>query len=106
MAGEVDGQVPAAADATRKSRLMMSTVVQVLCVPHDPTLPRFVALGDPNVDVQVKGDRFRATARVAGPDEKPEMWAKMIEVWPAYDDDQKKSSREISVVVPHRAESG
>ena len=23
----------------------MSTVVQVLCVPHDPTLPRFVALG-------------------------------------------------------------
>jgi deazaflavin-dependent oxidoreductase (nitroreductase family) len=59
---------------------------------------------DPNVEVQIKGDRFRATARVAGPYEKPEMWAKMVEVWPSYDDYQKKTEREIPVVVLHRAE--
>jgi deazaflavin-dependent oxidoreductase (nitroreductase family) len=59
---------------------------------------------DPNVQVQIKGERFRATAHVAGPEEKPDMWAKMIEIWPAYDDYQKKTSREIPVVVLHRAE--
>jgi deazaflavin-dependent oxidoreductase (nitroreductase family) len=63
-------------------------------------------LADPNVEVQIKGDRFRATARVADPTEKPEMWAKMVDVWPAYDDYQKKTSREIPVVVLHRAEPG
>ena len=58
---------------------------------------------DPNVEVQIKGERFRATARVAGPEEKPEMWAKMVEVWPDYDEYQKKTSREIPVVVLQRA---
>jgi deazaflavin-dependent oxidoreductase (nitroreductase family) len=57
---------------------------------------------DPNVEVQIKGDRFRATARVATPDEKPEMWAKMAEAWPDYNEYQKKTSREIPVVVLER----
>ena len=60
---------------------------------------------DPDVEVQIKGDRFRATARVADPVEKPEMWAKMTEVWPAYVEYQKKTSRDIPVVVLHRVES-
>jgi deazaflavin-dependent oxidoreductase (nitroreductase family) len=59
---------------------------------------------DPNVEVQIKGDRFRATARVANPQEKPEMWAKMTDVWPDYDEYQKKTSREIPVVVLQRAD--
>jgi deazaflavin-dependent oxidoreductase (nitroreductase family) len=57
---------------------------------------------DPDVEVQIKGDRFRATARVADATEKPEMWAKMTDVWPAYDEYQKKTSRDIPVVVLHR----
>ena len=57
---------------------------------------------DPNVEVQIKGDRFRATARVATPAEKPEMWAKMAEVWPDYDEYQTKTTREIPVVVLER----
>ena len=60
---------------------------------------------DPNVEVQIKNERFRATARVASPEEKPEMWAKMVDVWPDYDEYQKKTSREIPVVVLERAES-
>ncbi|GIM95316.1 nitroreductase family deazaflavin-dependent oxidoreductase [Paractinoplanes toevensis] len=57
---------------------------------------------DPNVEVQVKGDRFGATARVATPAEKPAMWAAMTEVWPDYDEYQKKTDREIPVVVLER----
>ncbi|WP_020418126.1 nitroreductase family deazaflavin-dependent oxidoreductase [Amycolatopsis sp. ATCC 39116] len=58
---------------------------------------------DPNVEVQIKGERFKAVARVATPDEKPAMWAKMAEVWPDYDEYQKKTTREIPVVVLERA---
>jgi deazaflavin-dependent oxidoreductase (nitroreductase family) len=58
---------------------------------------------NPDVQVQVKGDRFPARARTAGPDEKPEMWRKMAATWPAYDDYQKKTDREIPVVVLERA---
>lgn len=58
---------------------------------------------DPNVEVQVKGDRFRATARVATPAEKPRMWAKMVEAWPDYDQYQTQTSREIPVVVLERS---
>jgi deazaflavin-dependent oxidoreductase (nitroreductase family) len=54
---------------------------------------------DPNVEVQVKGDRFRAHARVATVEEKPAMWQQMVEVWPDYDTYQTKTSREIPVVV-------
>ncbi|WP_337061267.1 nitroreductase family deazaflavin-dependent oxidoreductase [Kineococcus sp. G2] len=57
---------------------------------------------DPDVEVQVKGERFRARARVATPEEKPRMWASMVEVWPDYEDYQRQTSREIPVVVLER----
>ncbi|TQS42524.1 nitroreductase family deazaflavin-dependent oxidoreductase [Cryptosporangium phraense] len=57
---------------------------------------------DPAVEVQVKGDRFAARARVATPEEKPGMWAEMVSAWPDYDEYQKKTSREIPVVVLER----
>jgi deazaflavin-dependent oxidoreductase (nitroreductase family) len=57
---------------------------------------------NPEVEVQVLGDRFKARARTATPEEKPEMWNKMTATWPAYDDYQKKSDREIPVVVLER----
>ena len=56
----------------------------------------------PEVGVQVRGDRFRARARVATDDEKPEMWRKMAAAWPAYDDYQQKTDRQIPVVVLER----
>ena len=58
---------------------------------------------DPDVEVQIKGERFRARARVATPEEKPEMWARMVEVWPDYANYQRKTAREIPVVVLERA---
>ena len=57
---------------------------------------------DPEVKAQVKGDRFTARARTATPEEKPEMWKVMTSEWPAYDEYQSKTDREIPVVVLER----
>lgn len=58
---------------------------------------------NPEVDVQVKGDRFKARARTATPGEKPELWRTMTSHWPAYDQYQERTEREIPVVVLERA---
>jgi deazaflavin-dependent oxidoreductase (nitroreductase family) len=57
---------------------------------------------EPEAEVQVKGDRFRARAREATPQEKPRMWREMVSQWPAYDQYQEKTEREIPVVVLER----
>lgn len=59
---------------------------------------------DPEVGVQVKGDRFKARARDATPEEKPEMWKTMTAEWPAYDDYQNRTERNIPVVVLERSD--
>jgi hypothetical protein len=67
---------------------------------------RIVAYFDqenPEVDVQVKGDRFKATARTATDEEKPRLWEIMVEEWPAYNDYQDKTDREIPVVILERS---
>ena len=53
----------------------------------------------PDVDVQVMGDRFAATARTASPDEKESLWPIMTAEWPQYDQYQAKTDREIPVVI-------
>jgi deazaflavin-dependent oxidoreductase (nitroreductase family) len=63
----------------------------------------YVNLRDhPEVDVQVHGDRFRARARTATDDEKPRLWREMVGHWPAYDEYQRKTDRDIPVVVLER----
>jgi len=57
---------------------------------------------NPEVGVQIKGETFRARARVATPEEKPAMWAHMLEVWPDYAEYQTKTDREIPIVVLER----
>ena len=57
---------------------------------------------NPEVEVQVKGDRFKARARTASAEEKPEMWQTMVAEWPDYDDYQQQTEREIPVVVLER----
>ncbi|ADG88817.1 hypothetical protein TBS_11200 [Thermobispora bispora] len=59
-------------------------------------------VANPEVEVQIKRDRFRARARTATPEEKPDMWRVMTRAWPAYDEYQRKTSREIPVVVLER----
>lgn len=59
-------------------------------------------LDNPEVTVQIKGDVFKALARVATAEEKPALWEHMTQVWPDYDDYQKKTSRPIPIVVLER----
>jgi deazaflavin-dependent oxidoreductase (nitroreductase family) len=57
---------------------------------------------EPEVDVQVWGERFKARARTASAEEKPEIWKTMVSEWPAYDEYQQRTEREIPVVVLER----
>jgi proline iminopeptidase len=58
---------------------------------------------DPDVEVQVKDDVFRARARVAEGEERERLWRRANEVWWHYDEYQQKTEREIPVVVLERA---
>ncbi len=57
---------------------------------------------DPEATIQVKGERIPVRASMAEGEERERLWAAMTEVWPAYDDYQEKTSREIPVVVLSR----
>jgi deazaflavin-dependent oxidoreductase (nitroreductase family) len=59
---------------------------------------------NPTVEVQIKGDRFTATARtVEDPEERAACWAIATSVWPNYDEYVKRTDRVIPVVVLERS---
>ena len=57
---------------------------------------------NPEVEAQIKADRFRARARTAEGEERRRLWGLMTAIWPAYDEYQAKTEREIPVVVLER----
>lgn len=59
---------------------------------------------NPEVEVQIGADKFDARARTASAAEKPALWQAMAEIWPAYNDYQAKTSREIPVIILERTE--
>ena len=59
---------------------------------------------DPHVQVQVKGDRFDAVARVAEGEERERLWNLMADLWPNYDQYQERTDRLIPVVVLERTD--
>ena len=59
---------------------------------------------DPSVVVQVRGERFRATARTADANERATLWRMMAEIYPPYDEYQERTTRQIPVVILERAE--
>ncbi|HEV7805318.1 MAG TPA: nitroreductase family deazaflavin-dependent oxidoreductase [Solirubrobacteraceae bacterium] len=54
---------------------------------------------DPDVTIQVHADEIPVTATTAEGEERSRLWAAMREQWPAYDDYQSQTDREIPVVV-------
>jgi deazaflavin-dependent oxidoreductase (nitroreductase family) len=56
----------------------------------------------PDVEVQVKGDRFRARCRVAEDDERARLWVLMVAQWPNYDVYRQRTERRIPLVVLER----
>ena len=57
---------------------------------------------NPEVGVQILGDKFRARARVAEGEERERLWKLMNEAWPHYEEYQVKTDRKIPIVVLER----
>jgi proline iminopeptidase len=56
----------------------------------------------PEVELQVKSEVFPARARTAQGEERERLWRKANEIWPQYADYEKRTQREIPVVVLER----
>lgn len=54
---------------------------------------------NPDATIQVKQETVPVRASTARGEERSRLWSLMTEVWPAYDDYQRKTDREIPVVV-------
>jgi deazaflavin-dependent oxidoreductase (nitroreductase family) len=58
---------------------------------------------DPEVELQVKDEVFPARARTAHGEERERLWKVAAEQWPDYDSYQRRTDREIPVVVLERS---
>ncbi|HEV7731671.1 MAG TPA: nitroreductase family deazaflavin-dependent oxidoreductase [Candidatus Binatia bacterium] len=56
----------------------------------------------PDVDIQVWGDVIPVTASTGTPADKKRVWPTMVKEWPAYDDYQAGTKRDIPVVLLRR----
>jgi F420H(2)-dependent quinone reductase len=56
---------------------------------------------NPEATVEIGNREVHIKAEVADPEEKTRLWQKMVEVYPAYDDYQRKTEREIPLLVLH-----
>jgi deazaflavin-dependent oxidoreductase (nitroreductase family) len=59
-------------------------------------------LANPDATIEVEGETIPVAATTAEGDERARLWSLMTEDWPAYDDYQKRTDREIPVVVLSR----
>lgn len=59
-------------------------------------------LAEPEAIIQVEDQEIPVLASAAQGAERARLWSSMIEVWPAYDDYQTRTDREIPVVVLSR----
>jgi deazaflavin-dependent oxidoreductase (nitroreductase family) len=69
--------------------------------PDDPAWHKNLK-ADPDVEIQVKDEVIPVHAEDATGDERERLWRLMAEAWPAYDDYQRKTDRQIPVVVLRR----
>ena len=59
---------------------------------------------NPQATIQVKDKHIKVTAEIAGREKKSELWARLVEVAPNFAGYQKRSSREIPMVILHPVE--
>ncbi|MGE0879644.1 MAG: nitroreductase family deazaflavin-dependent oxidoreductase [Acidimicrobiia bacterium] len=76
-------------------------VLLIGSVGGGPTNPGWYhnVLADPKVEIQIKDQKFTATARVATADEKPRLWKIMTDIWPNYDVYTTRTTRVIPLVI-------
>ena len=102
----------ATSGATRKHALIYGTdgddvllVASKGGAPDDPQWYRNL-VAEPVVGIQVLADRYQGLARTASAEEKARLWPRLTELWPAYDDYQASTDRDIPVVIVERAAPG
>jgi deazaflavin-dependent oxidoreductase (nitroreductase family) len=54
---------------------------------------------NPEVTIELPGEKVSVRASTADGEERTRLWSLMVEVWPAYEDYQANTDREIPVVV-------
>ena len=67
-------------------------------LPTDPQWYRNV-VASPDVTVQVKGEVYRMRARTAGPEERADLWPRLVALYADFASYQSWTDREIPVVV-------
>ena len=66
--------------------------------PEDPGWYRNL-VAQPDAEVQVRNQVVAVRARTASPEEKKRLWPIMTKEWPAYDDYQSGTKRDIPLIV-------
>lgn len=56
-------------------------------------------MANPDTAVQIGSSRRQVHARVADPEERKRLWPKVVEVYSGYDDYQRRTEREIPLVI-------
>jgi deazaflavin-dependent oxidoreductase (nitroreductase family) len=56
---------------------------------------------NPQVTLEVHGARINAIAEVAGPEKRRELWARLVAIAPMYKGYEKRTQREIPMVIVH-----
>lgn len=59
---------------------------------------------NPQAVIQVKDKQLNVTAEVANPEKKRELWTRLVASMPFYEEYQKKTTREIPMVLLHPVE--
>jgi deazaflavin-dependent oxidoreductase (nitroreductase family) len=59
---------------------------------------------NPQATIQVKDTHIKVTAEIVGSEKKSELWARLVEVAPNFAGYQKRTSREIPMVILHPVE--
>jgi F420H(2)-dependent quinone reductase len=61
----------------------------------------FNVRSNPQATIEVKDKRISVVAEVAGSEKKPELWARLVELAPNFAGYQKRTSRDIPMVILH-----
>ncbi len=59
---------------------------------------------NPQATITVKDKHIKVAAEIAGPEKKAELWARLVADAPGFDGYQKRTSREIPMVILHPVE--
>lgn len=59
----------------------------------------FNVSSNPNVTIQVKDQQIKARAEVASPQKKSELWSQLLKVAPSFASYQRRTSRDIPMVI-------